>query len=115
MKHSNNLLEKHGQITMIEPSHFNISSKKNKILSNRSDGLGERLMSLLNGMIISKYLNYEFAYVWENEISFSDLKTITNQPNIINHAIAPENSVIPPFLMGLRSRVRPTWPTSVWV
>ena len=23
--------------------------------------------------------------------------------------------VIPPFLMGLRSRVRPTWPTSVWV
>ncbi|EHZ7230143.1 hypothetical protein WL484_001830, partial [Campylobacter jejuni] len=42
--------------------------KRKLIISNRDDGFGERMCSLLNAMYISKILNFHFGFVWKNKV-----------------------------------------------
>ncbi|WP_417903844.1 hypothetical protein ACD571_05975 [Campylobacter sp. LH-2024] len=41
---------------------------KKMIISNRDDGFGERMCSLLNAMYISKILNLRFGFVWKKKV-----------------------------------------------
>lgn len=60
--------------------------KSNLILATRSDGLGERLRAILNGIYITKRLGMEFGFVWHplnpgaNKIANNNLAPIVVPP-----------------------------------
>ncbi len=67
--------------------------QKMSIVASREDGLGERLNSILNAVVLSKILGYKFGYIWENSIHAHELqKEAESNKKLVGHAIVDEDN-----------------------
>lgn len=99
-----NLLARYVRLSLMERHYLHLSKvevlvKKAEFIvkSVRSDGLGCRLVALLNTVYLSKLLNTDYRFAWRDQISglatdFSKDVTIGNA-NILGHSIEPASEI----------------------
>lgn len=75
------------------PKAFQASTTNYKVISNREDGLGERINCILNGIILAHYFDLEFGYHWKDQISHQGLKKTSALPNLVGHAILADDLI----------------------
>ena len=81
-----NICIKNIDIKSIKSSKGEIS-----IVSNRADGLGERLNAMLNAVVIAKTFGYSFGYTWKNELHANHFqKDAEKNKTLIGHAVVSE-------------------------
>ncbi len=75
-----------------EIKSINAHEQGMSIVSNRADGLGERLNAMLNAIVLAKTLGYKLGYTW-NDLSHAQpfQKGTENKDNLIGHAIVDEH------------------------
>ncbi len=74
------------------------------VVSNRADGLGERLNSLLNAIVISKTFGYRLGYTWRDiSHALPYQKGTENKSNLIGHAIVEEQDFFSPSFIKKHS------------
>lgn len=49
----------------ITKANKNLSPERNTILANRRDGLGQRLLAILNSIAVSDFFKYDFKFTWD--------------------------------------------------
>lgn len=79
-----------GNVGLLSVNCSNYSSNK-LIISARSDGLGERLNAIVNGMILGRLMGYCYGFVWSNSLHAAQLGV--NNPALVGHAIEPVEDV----------------------
>lgn len=68
-------------------------AKTGYIVANRTDGLGVRLMALLNAIALSKILNIPFKFTWDDNKSNNEFHTVSEVSEIFGTDFVEEHYI----------------------
>lgn len=83
------------QVNVLIPNKSNLINEGQKVTfySSRTDGLGERLKSLLNAMVLAKFYGMPFKFTWNNLAHLGEHHSVDNPEKMFSYDFLTNNLV----------------------